>query len=52
MNMIKELVAEAIVPRANKDRFLGIDFRQYFRDFCAVHGEPVQSGGRLLFSDG
>jgi hypothetical protein len=54
MNLLKAIVREAISPRANRDRFLGIDFVQYFRDFCAQHGpeEPVQQGRRLLFSDG
>jgi hypothetical protein len=52
MNLLKAIVIEAISPRANRDRFLGIDFRQYFRDFCAQHGEPVQQGNRLLFPDG
>ncbi len=51
MSMIKQLVAGAIAPRAKSDRFLGIDFAEYSAT-SAVHGEPVQSGGRLLFSDG
>jgi hypothetical protein len=51
MNLLKAIVREAISPRANRDTFLGIDFREYFKDFCAQHGEPVKSGGRLLFPD-
>lgn len=29
-----------------------LDFRQYFYNFCLVHGEPVLARGRLIFADG
>lgn len=30
-----------------------IDWKQYFKEFCAEHGHwPIQDGGRLLFPDG
>jgi hypothetical protein len=31
---------------------LTLDWRQYFKEFCALHGEPVRWGRRLLFPDG
>jgi hypothetical protein len=31
---------------------LNIDWKAYFDDFCAVHGDPVEVGGRALFPDG
>lgn len=29
-----------------------IDWRHYFREFCALHGEPILFKGRFLFRDG
>ncbi len=29
-----------------------LDWRAYFIAFCEQHGEPIESGGRLLFPDG
>lgn len=29
-----------------------IDWPEYFKEFCRVHGDPVQARGRLLFADG
>lgn len=29
-----------------------LDWKGYFVEFCRVHGEPVEMGGRLVFRDG
>lgn len=29
-----------------------IDWPEYFKEFCRLHGDPVQARGRLLFADG
>lgn len=29
-----------------------IDWPEYFKEFCRVHGDPVPARGRLLFADG
>lgn len=40
-------------PReTERDGKVQVDWKAYFLQFCAVHGEPVEVGGRLLFRDG
>lgn len=29
-----------------------LDWEDYFRDFCAAHGRPIELEGRLVFPDG
>jgi hypothetical protein len=36
------------IPKAK----VKLDWRAYFRAFCDAHGDPVKSGGRMLFADG
>lgn len=39
--------------RAGDVRFpVVLDWREYFAEFCRLHGEPIEVGGRLLFPDG
>lgn len=47
--------ARVVPPRPGDRGPAGVrlDWVQYFRNFCAAHGEwPVLAGGRLLFPDG
>lgn len=39
------------LQRADRDK-VQLDWKAYFLNFCRVHGEPVEHGGRLLFRDG